>query len=205
LGEPFTLLFRDTITSDLVLLKEEVLIDWKGTPTKSRFDGWSEISDCSAISTVGWTGIFTNDSDLIQALRPIERISIEVSGGLRLSEPLRWLASHPPEVLVVSPVPQIMFEVRDVSTREVISQSDPEGRPSSEPFSVSEWHDRPGTYLISARPNLQDGMDRFPATRSVTLVGWDELEPTLVTDPVTTRLMDLWKANGAVLTNIEGL
>ena len=70
---------------------------------------------------------------------------------------------------------------------------------------MSEWHDRPGTYLISARPNLQDGMDRFPATRSVTLVGWDELEPTLVTDPVTTRLMDLWKANGAVLTNIEGL
>jgi len=186
LGEPFTLLFRDTIISDLRLLKDEVLIDWEGTPTKSRFDGWSEISDCSAISTVGWTGVFTNDSDLIQALRPIERIYIGLSGGLRLSEPLRWLASHPPEVLVVSPVPRIMFEVRDVSTQEVIFESNPERLPSANPFSVSEWHDRPGTYLISARSNLQDSIDRSPATRSVTLVGWDELEPTFVTDLVAT-------------------
>jgi hypothetical protein len=51
---------------------------------------------------------------------------------------------------------------------------------------VSEWHDRPGTYLISARSNLQDSIDRSPATRSVTLVGWDELEPTFVTDLVAT-------------------
>jgi hypothetical protein len=205
LGEPFTLLFRDSIISDLALLKAEVLIYWDGTPTKSRFDGWSEISNCSAISTAGWTGVFTKDSDLIQALRPIEQISIRLSGGLRLLEPLRWLASHPPEVSVVSPVPRIMFEVRDVLTREVIFESDLEGLSSAKPFSVSEWHDRPGTYLISARPNLQDSIDRSSATRSVTLVGWDELEPTLVTDPVTTPLMDPWKVNGAVLTDMEEL
>jgi len=205
LGEPFTLLFRDSIISDLALLKAEVLIDWDGTPTKSRFDGWSEISNCSVISTAGWNGVFTKDSDLIQALRPIEQIFIRLSGGLRLLEPLRWLASHPPEVSAVSLVPLIMFEVRDVLTREVIFESDPEGLPLAKPFSVSEWHDRPGTYLISARPNLQDSIDRSSATRLVTLVGWDELEPTLVTDPVTTPLMAPWKVNGAVLTDMEEL
>jgi hypothetical protein len=202
LGEPFTLLFRDTIESDLILLKDEVLIDWEGTPMKSRFDGWSEISDCSAISTAGWTGVFTKDSDLIQALRPIERISIGVSGGLRLSEPLRWLASHPPEISVVSPAPRIMLEVRDVSTGETIFRSDPEGLPPAEQLPVSEWHDRPGTYLISANANLQEGTGSFVTTRSVRLVGWDELEPTLVIDPITTRLTDPWKANGAILTNM---
>ena len=200
LGEPFTLLFRDTLLPELVLLKDERLIAWDGIPAKSPLVGWSEISNCSAISTIGWAGVFGNNSDLIQALQPRDRISIGLSGGLRLTAPVRWLASHPPTISVVSPTRRIILEVTDVFTKEKIFSSSPNDFSVDHTLQPTEWLNKPGTYLITARPNLGEAVS---LRRTARLVGWDEIVPAIVTDPITVPLTNPWTVNGALLTNME--
>ena len=138
-------------------------------------------------------------------MRPIDRISIGLSGGIRLLDPLRWLASHPPEVSVISPDPNVNISVLDVRTQETIFRRGQEEPTSADPFPIQEWLGRSGDYQISARvQSLETGASMGASDRSrraIKLVDWEDLEPALLIDKPGTELTSPWGIFGAVLSN----
>ena len=100
LGTAFILLCKHELLSDLERLRDEQLIEWTGEPI-SPFENsnWFELDQCMVISQA-WDAVFINDSELKDALQPIVRLSISLSGGLRVPQQNAWLEEYPPEITV---------------------------------------------------------------------------------------------------------
>lgn len=195
LGEPFVLLFDESIKSDLDALRDELMIDWKSEPVEtSQFQGWMEISDCSVISVSGWKGVFpAQHRELLSALSPTSRISIVLSEGLRLPNNAGWIVSHGPKVYVTSLYSKIDIEMRDVRQDNTLWRQEDADIHTSGYIDIPWSEHNPGTYQIIA------SAQGSRAIRNVILADWDELEPSSSTGNVQTKISDTYHITGANL------
>lgn len=123
LGEPFIILFKDFIFSDLQRLRDENLIQWEGDRETRHevFSGsrWYEIYNCQVVSQA-WDGIFLNSFALKDALQPTTNISISLSGGLKVPKTNTWVINYPPEVTVFTFRPTVKLSVIDIKNNKTI-------------------------------------------------------------------------------------
>ncbi|MGB9753645.1 hypothetical protein [Roseiflexus castenholzii] len=170
LGVQFILLCRRELLADLEQLRIERLIEWSGEPQPvPSFSEWMEIRNCMVISPV-WDGVEIEHPDLQSALRPQERLSISLAGGLRAPKG-GWLADMGPTVTVFGFPPEAEVRVIRLSDEHIIFE---ETQPTNQPFSVP-WK-TPGDYRIeiTAEGKLSQSLAR--------LVDWDQLEMAPVDD-----------------------
>jgi hypothetical protein len=123
LGTQFILLCKQELYQDLERLKDERLIDWTGEP--QPFDdnsNWIELHQCMVISQA-WDGIFIEHQELKDALQPTEKLSIGLSGGLRVPNESAWLEGYPPEVTIFGFSSKATLKVIDLSTEKVIQET----------------------------------------------------------------------------------
>ena len=98
LGETFLLLCRKEYDDQLTILKDEGLLNWAGDPVESPdYDGWAEYRECLVLSS-GWDGIIPQMPELFDELRPRNRASISLRGGLSAGRRDTWLEGYLPYV-----------------------------------------------------------------------------------------------------------
>jgi hypothetical protein len=164
LGMPFIILCRRELISDLEKLRAERLIEWSGEPqTSSSFAEWVEVIDCMVISPI-WDGVAIEHRDLHEALRPKERLSIGLSGGLRAPQG-GWLASLGPQVTIFGFPREAELRVTRISDNQKIVE---ETRPTNQQYEI--FWPTPGDYLIEAAAESRISQ------RLVKIVDWEGLE-----------------------------
>ncbi|MCG8346800.1 MAG: hypothetical protein MI924_03330 [Chloroflexales bacterium] len=164
LGIRFIILCRRELLPDLNKLHTERLIEWSGEPQPVQsFSDWVEIVDCMVISPT-WDGVEIENRDLHDALRPKERLSIGLSGGLRTSQD-GWLTSLGPQVTIFGFPREADVRIIRISDNQTIFE---ETRPTNRSFEVI-WS-TPGDYLVEAVAESR------MSQRLVKIVDWDDLE-----------------------------
>jgi hypothetical protein len=115
LGTAFILLCKQELLSDLQRLRDEKLIEWSGEPIPSfENSDWVEIDQCMVISQA-WDVVSIHNSELKDALQPIVRLFISLSGGLRVPQQNAWLEEYPPEITVFGFAPSTELKVTRIS------------------------------------------------------------------------------------------
>lgn len=166
LGTPFIILCRHELISDLEKLRTERLIEWSGEPQPIlAFPEWVEVTDCMVISPI-WDGVEIDNQELHDALRPKERLSIGLSGGLRVPQG-GWLASLGPQVTIFGFPREAELRVIRISDDQMIVE---ETQPTNQPCAVV-WP-TPGDYRVEAVAESRTSQ------RLVKIVDWDDLEAT---------------------------
>ncbi|MEF3274072.1 MAG: hypothetical protein K6356_06650 [Chloroflexus sp.] len=164
LGTSFIILCRRELLTDLERLRAERLIEWKVVEQPSPlFAEWVEVRNCMVLSPT-WDGVEIEHRDLHEALRPRERLSIGLAGGLRAPRG-GWLVDLGPSVTIFG-FPRVA-EVRVVrmGDSQIIIE---ETKPTNQSFAVV-WS-TPGDYIIEAVA------ENYVTERLVKIVDWDELE-----------------------------
>lgn len=170
LGTPFIILCRRELISDLEKLRTERLIEWSGEPQASvSFPEWVEVTECMVISPT-WDGVEIEHRDLHDALRPKERLSIGLSGGLRAPQG-GWLAGLGPQVTIFGFPRDAELRVTRISDDQVIVE---ETKPTNQSFEVG-WP-TPGDYLVEAIAESRTSQCL------VKIMDWDDLEAAPVRD-----------------------
>lgn len=190
LGTPFLLLCRRHILSDLTRLRDERLIEWSGEPVPA-FSGeeWVEVRHCMVVSE-SWQGVFPQDRDLYEALRPTQSLAIGLAGGLRVSGVRGWLDGHGPEIAVYGFHREA--DVRVVRASDGLVLLD-EPRTTSTPFALT-WP-AAGDYSIHATCGDET------ALRLVKIVAWDELQVAPIEQPEGTVVAGR-RISGATIATI---
>lgn len=165
LGTPFILLCKQELLSDLERLRDERLIEWEGEPI-SAFENsnWVELDRCMVISQA-WDGVFIDNSELKEALHPSVRLSISLSGGLRVPQQNAWLEGHLPEIAVFGFSPTVQLTIARISDNQQIS-FEPSIKTNNK---ISIEFPGTGDYLIEA--NAESALSQ----RLVRILPWDEL------------------------------
>jgi hypothetical protein len=170
LGTPFIILCRRELISNLEKLRTERLIEWSGEPRANiLFPEWVEVTDCMVISPT-WDGVEIEHRDLHEALRPKERLSIGLSGGLRAPQG-GWLVGLGPQMTIFGFPRDAELRVIRISNDQVIVE---ETKPTNQPFEVG-WPS-PGDYLVEAVAESRTSQCL------VKIVDWDDLEAVPVRD-----------------------
>jgi hypothetical protein len=164
LAEPFLLLIVPELLGELILLKEEGLIEWAGEPIKVLDSEWLEIRNCMAVSEA-WSGVFIQDQELFEALKPSAPLSVVVSGGLRVPNCSGWLQGYGPELTIFSFYPEVEVRITRVHDGTVVLD---DAQRTGNSFPVA-WGD-PGDYRVEAKVIGRS------VQRLIKLIGWDELE-----------------------------
>lgn len=192
LGAPFIILCRRELISDLEKLRTERLIEWSGEPRDSLvFPEWVEVTDCMVISPT-WDGVEIEHRDLHDALRPKERLSIGLSGGLRAPQG-GWLASLGPQVTIFGFPREAELRVIRISDNQMIVE---DTRPINQPFEVV-WP-TPGDYLVEAVAESRT------TQRLVKIVDWDDLEAAPVHDFEWPQVGGVYLCGALTRTGDEG-
>jgi len=178
LGVPFTVLCRPGVLEELQVLEQEEMLAWRGEPVAVLDARWLELRDCVTVSEA-WSGVQLTDSDLYNALRPVDRCNISLSGGLRFPGGDGWLDGNGPRVTVFGFGAEAEVTVTNVTHPDtehvVLEQTEQTGRP------VEVQWPGPGTYRVAA---LCAGQVAQP--RLVALHAWDELRlaPEVAREPL---------------------
>lgn len=165
LGTPFILLCQKGLVSQLEDLRNERLIEWKGEP-RSLFnrEQWVEIINCMVVSQA-WSGIFTENPELCDALAPRTSLSVSLSGGLRAPELGGWVDGEGPQITVYGFHAEASVCItRDADEYKVIDRPQQTNRP----FTV-EWPG-PGNYRVEAECGGEI------AERLIKIVTWEQLQ-----------------------------
>ncbi len=169
LGTAFILLCKQELLSDLQRLRDEKLIEWSGEPMPSFENSidnlnWVELDQCMVISQ-DWDAVFIDNSELKDALQPIVRLSISLSGGLRVPQHNAWLEEYPPEITVFGFSPSAELKVTRISDNHEIYSATVETNQKIPPIVF------PGTgdYLLEATAGTSTN-ERF-----VRILPWSEL------------------------------
>jgi len=166
LGDRFILLCRHDLLPQLQRLRDERLIQWHGDPRFLSSEGrWIELVDCMVISPA-WEGVEIADRELHEKLRPSERFSIGLSGGLRMPNGAGWLQDHGPVVTIFGFPPEVDVLINRVADESAVLDGT---RPTNQPFSV-DWPG-PGDYLVAVVSSSQEDT----RTSLVKIVAWDDL------------------------------
>ncbi|MBD2580160.1 hypothetical protein [Oscillatoria sp. FACHB-1406] len=115
LGDRFILLCKAELLPQLELLRTEGLLQWNGEPDNPFGNSdWIEINQCMVISKA-WSGVFIQNQELYEALKPAASLSISLSGGLREPNRGAWLAEYGPKVTVFGFYPNAKLKVTRLS------------------------------------------------------------------------------------------
>lgn len=189
LGEPFLILCRDSVREDLYRLRDERLLEWTIERPLENYPGWHEFDGCLVISSL-WDAVKLADPTLQEALRPQERTSIILSGGIRLGGQ-RWLASHGPQISVAAFDGQTELTIAAADRSHVISTRQV---PTNQPITHA-WQ-RAGVYRVSANTH------GTITERIIEIIDIDGLRmathvPALWRDLPGARLAGAWVSLGA--------
>ena len=112
----------------------------------------------------GWSAPYFGNSELYEALRPLDRCNVSVSGGLRLPDRGGWLDGFGPLLTVIGfgdTAHLTISQIRYSGSEVVVLDRE---QPANEPMSV-EWPGS-GTYRVDALCSGQT------ARRLVTIAPW---------------------------------
>jgi hypothetical protein len=100
-GQTFLLICRRQHAAQLQTLRDEKLLNWDEVVEVLPQDDevWLEYRECQ-IESSRWSRILPQAGceELIQALRPVKRVTIAFEGGLRVPGLPVWLEGHQPEL-----------------------------------------------------------------------------------------------------------
>jgi hypothetical protein len=117
-----------------------------------------------------WDGVEIEHRDLHHALRPKERLSIGLAGGLRAPQG-GWLAGFGPQVTVFGFPVESDVRITRIGDEQIVFE---ETKKTNQPFNVP-WS-APGDYLIEA-------VAESPGSRRlVKIVDWDNLAVASIRD-----------------------
>ncbi|MHC5771238.1 MAG: hypothetical protein ACYTXI_37885 [Nostoc sp.] len=164
LGTSFILLCKRELLSDIERLRDENLLKWSSTPQPIfNNSGWVELQQCMVVSQA-WDGVFIKNQTLKYALQPTVKLSISLSGGLRVPKIGAWLVEHSPQITISSFYPTAQLQVTRLSDNHTIFDSS-----ESRNTSISVNFSHPGDYLIEAIFASESSQ------RLVKIVDWDDL------------------------------
>ncbi len=190
LGVPLMILCRRELIADLEKLRAERLIEWSDEPKDiPLFSEWVEVRYCMVISQT-WDGVEIEHRDLHDALRPKERLSIGLSGGLRAPQG-GWLVDMGPQITIFGFPPEADIRIVRLHDDQTIFE---ETRATNRPFEAV-WQ-TPGDYLIEA----VSGSSRSESL--VKIIDWDHLKMASTRDFDWPRINDIC-LRGALLQTAE--
>lgn len=170
LGEPFLFLCKDRFAGDMMALRRARLLQWEGEPESlPRYNGWVEFRECVALSADWSAAIGYAPANLFNELRPTNRASISLPGGLKARERDTWIEGCAPYLKVASQDACHVL-VSNVSNIDRELEIDETAAPDSEPIDLSALE--PGDYRIEVFVGGKRA-DRRP----IKIVSWDSLTP----------------------------
>jgi hypothetical protein len=99
-GQTFFIVCRKHYAAQLQTLKNEKLLNWDEVAEVPQGEEvWLEYRECQVESS-RWSKILAQAGceELVQALRPVQRVHIALEGGLRVPGLPMWLEGHQPEL-----------------------------------------------------------------------------------------------------------
>jgi hypothetical protein len=191
LGTPFVVLCRGYLLHQLDHLRRERLIDYVDAPQPVMSSGsWHEVRHCMVVSSA-WSGVFIENREFLDALKPIVALSIGLDGGIRMRGATGWLCGYGPAVTVFgfeTAVDLIVFDEDDIPVYETSSRAN---------VQLDVPWPEPGTYRIEARSS------GATAERLVAIWRWDDLRIAEVPDRHYLPLGD-YRLCGAALERRDG-
>ena len=196
LGETFLLLCRKEYDDQLTILKDEGLLNWAGDPVESPdYDGWAEYRECLVLSS-GWDGIIPQMPELFDELRPRNRASISLRGGLSAGRRDTWLQGYLPYLFITSFDPTWRVAVTNPSLLDVEPAMDDTVTANAE---IELPHLGAGDYLIEV---LTGG--RSADRRQIRVLSWEALEPAEPTATFGTPVGDYILNGGLLVVGTDG-
>ena len=170
LGESFLLLCRSELDEQIAILKDEGLIDWAGHPVEvPGHEEWVEYRDCLILSA-NWDGIIFQIPELFEELKPRNRASISLKGGLKAERRDTWLEGYLPHLIVTSFDPTCRLRVTNVLSQDEDQELD-------DTISTNTLVELPGLkagdYLLEVASGRGSTVDR----RHLRVLAWDSLWP----------------------------
>jgi hypothetical protein len=191
LGTPFVVLCRDHLVPQLDHLRRERLIEYAGPPQPVMPSGsWFEVRHCMVVAQV-WSGVFIDNRELLDTLKPITSLTIGLAGGLRMPATTGWLEGHGPTVTVFGFETAVDVTVSDEDEAPVYETSTHANVALDVP-----WDD-PGVYRIEARSATT------VIERAVRIWRWDDLRSTDGTNLYHVPL-GAYRLCGAALEEVNG-
>lgn len=164
LGTPFTLLIHRTLVDQLRLLRQERLIAFDEEPYRAMgTDDWCEIRRCMVTSAV-WSGVFIQDRELFDALRPIYSIAIKFEGGMRAPGVNGWMQDLGPRLSVWGFESNVAIRIVHTLTEDILLEK----TVTANTWLDIPW-DRAGDYRVEAASG-----DLY-AERPVQIWSWEDL------------------------------
>jgi hypothetical protein len=118
--------------------------EWKGAPVPLFSGRWVEIRECMAVSET-WSGVFIDDQELYEALRPSVTLNVSASGGLRVPNRAGWVEGYGPHITVFGFDAEADVCITRVADESVIFE---QTQRTNTPFPVP-WPG-PGDYRVEA-------------------------------------------------------
>jgi hypothetical protein len=163
LGSPFIILCKESLLRDLEILKQERLLEWGNTTDLENH--WVEINQCMVISEA-WRGIHLKCRELREALRPSNKMAIQLSGGLRSPQESGWLCGYGPRLAVFGFFQNVEVNVTKLSDNKKVF-SHRKLKTNASPIDIP-W-DESGFYLIDVSEEGE------AIEKVVRLLSWEEL------------------------------
>lgn len=185
LGTSFILLCIKDLVPQLMDLRNERLIQWKGDPQPlTNYEQWVEIQYCMVLEQA-WSGVFIENQELKEALVPHRSLSVSLSGGLRVPGLRAWIEGHGPQLTIFGfDTEADVTIIRAIDECKIIEQS----QKTNIPFTI-EWPG-PGDYRIEATC-VSDTAESL-----VKIVAWDQLSSSVV-DLREKIALGTWSISGA--------
>ena len=191
LGETFLLLCRKECEDQLTILKDEGLLNWASDPVESPdHDGWAEYRECLVLSS-GWDGIIPQMPELFDELRPRNRASISLQGGLSTGRRDTWLEGYLPRLFITSFDSTCRVSVTNISRLDVEPDMDDTVAAN---VAIEFPQLAVGDHLIEVM-----SADRSADRRHIRVLSWEALEPAEQTATLGTPVGD-YILNGGLLT-----
>lgn len=166
-GTEFILLARDTLTEDLVTLKNTGLLNWNDTV--DVFDGWIEYHNVIVLSEPdAWESIQLNNEALRLTLEPRASFSVRFVGGIRAPRGAGWFVGYMPMITLSATMPNAEFAITD-DMEAVIANGHIE---SEEPVGLPDL--QAGTYRIRVE---KDGQ---AVEKVLNVLDWEHIQARLM-------------------------
>ncbi len=166
LEEPFILLCKEELLSDIYCLQKKKLLKWNGE-SYPVFDNsnWLELIDCEIIG-LNWDGVYLKNEELKEALQPNVRLFIGLSGGLRDRSSNAWLEGCPPQLTIFSrDFSEVSLQVISLLDNRIIRE---ETIKTNFPISLSDLST--GEYQIEAKSQGSNTQRNFK------IIDWKDLD-----------------------------
>jgi len=194
-GETFLLLCRKECVDQMVILKEEALLNWDHESASSHgSQEWIEYRECMVLSQ-NWEGVLPRDKELYDALKPNIIASLTLSGGLRAPQQGAWLEGYGPELRVNSFAYPLVLDVLDID-----DPSDPIEEMSIRSNAIIEnfKQHRAGTYMLRVYDHTGT---KLISRRPLRIISWTELESTIPSESNSIKFQTFTLEGGIIRAN----